>query len=76
MIYLVEFVGVLQNYGQHVGVGLTKKTTPHQPYEVASSRVDKPTWVWRQDYNDEIQVFPYSFIFVFRGRKFNAKAIC
>ena len=55
-IYFVEFVGVLENYQQHVGVGLTKKTTPYQPYDVAQSRIDKPTWLWVQEYNDEVQV--------------------
>ena len=58
-IYYVEFVGVMWNYGQDFGVGLTKKTTPYQNYDVDISRKEYPYWYWKQDYSDEIQVSHY-----------------
>ena len=58
-IYYVEFVGVMWNYGQYFGVGMTKKTTPYQTYDVDTSRKEYPYWYWKQDYSDEIQVCSY-----------------
>ena len=55
-IYYVEFVGVMWNYDQVFGVGLTKKNTPYQTYDVDISRKEYPYWYWKQTYNDEIQV--------------------
>ncbi|XP_063689847.1 fibrocystin-L-like isoform X2 [Bolinopsis microptera] len=55
-IYYVEFVGVMWNFGQDFGVGMTKKNTPYQTYDVDISKKEYPYWYWKQTYSDEIQV--------------------
>ena len=55
-MYYVEFVGVMWNFGQDFGVGMTKKTTPYQTYDVDISKKEYPYWYWKQSYSDEIQV--------------------
>jgi len=44
------------NFEQDFGIGMTKKNTPYQAYDVEISRKEYPYWYWKQSYTDEIQV--------------------